>query len=398
MLSFSKFRSRSYYFQVVGHNIPKQFFKCMKVTLLFVNAKHAFRGKKINPPNISPNMNCSELIGFFGQTGYNARRLAEAAEILREMINSGATVCLTLAGAMTPIGLGKAIARMIESGFIDWIVSTGANVYHDLHFAYDLPVRQGYHDVDDDILYENQIVRIYDTYIKEIGTLQAQDVIIQRNMIGSRKSNIPSSSHPSTAQLTHELGKAVRENSKYPEKSFVVSAYEHNVPIFIPAISDSSLGLNMVPLLFDNRATIPNVIMDIAESAAILWKSKVSGGLELGGGVPKNFFQQTGPALYQILKLKEGGQDYLIQLTDARPDTGGLSGATLQEGKSWGKIRTAHAGNVIVYGDSSVYFPILCSYALSNCKARRKKEIFTKKDIWVSELKDLYLKKEAMTG
>jgi deoxyhypusine synthase len=370
----------------------------MKVTLLFVNAKHTFRGKKINPPSIFPNMNCSELVNFFGQTGYNARRLAEAAGILREMINSGATVCLTLAGAMTPIGLGKAIARMIESGFIDWIVSTGANVYHDLHFAYDLPVRQGYHDVDDDILYENQIVRIYDTYIKEIGTLQAQDVIIQRNMIGNRKSKIRNSSLPSTAQLTHELGKAVRENSKYPEKSFVVSAYEHNVPIFIPAISDSSLGLNMVPLLFENRATIPNVIMDIAESAAILWKSKVSGGLELGGGVPKNFFQQTGPALYQILKLKEGGQDYLIQLTDARPDTGGLSGATLQEGKSWGKIRTAHAGNVIVYGDSSVYFPILCSYALSNCKARRKKKIFTKKNIWVNELKDLYLKKEAMTS
>ena len=360
----------------------------------FVNSKHSFRGRKINPPSISPNMDCSELIDFFGQTGYNARRLAEAAETLAEMINSGATVCLTLAGAMTPIGLGKAIARMIESGFIDWIVSTGANVYHDLHFAYDLPVRQGYHDVDDDILYENQIVRIYDTYIKEIGTLQAQDVIIQRNMIGSRKSKKSSSSLPSTAQLTHELGKAVRENSKYPEKSFVVSAYKHNVPIFIPAISDSSLGLNMVPLLFDNRATIPNVIMDIAESAAILWKSKVSGGLELGGGVPKNFFQQTGPALYQILKLKEGGQDYLIQLTDARPDTGGLSGATLQEGKSWGKIRTAHAGNVIVYGDSSVYFPILCSYALSNCKARRKKEIFTKKNFWTNELKDLYLKKK----
>jgi deoxyhypusine synthase len=223
--------------------------------------------------------------------------------------------------------------------------------------------------------------------------LQAQDVIIQRNMITNRISNTYGSSLPSTAQLTYELGKAVKENSKHPEKSFVVAAYEHNVPVYIPAISDSSIGLNMVPLLFDNKATIPNVIMDIAESAAILWKSKVSGGLELGGGVPKNFFQQTGPALYQILKLKEGGQDYLIQLTDARPDTGGLSGATLQEGKSWGKIRTAHAGNVIVYGDSSVYFPILCAYALSNCKARRKKEIFTRKNVWMNEMRDLYLKK-----
>ena len=107
----------------------------------------------------------------------------------------------------------------------------------------------------------------------------------------------------------------------------------------------------------------------------------------------QNFFQQTGPALYQILKLKEGGQDYLVQLTDARPDTGGLSGATLQEGKSWGKIRTSHAGNVIVYGDSSIYFPILCAYALSKCKSRKKKEIFRKKNMWMNEMRDLYLKK-----
>src|SRR5688500_3062466 len=189
-------------------------------------------------------MHVRDLVEYFGATGFNARRLYEALQITRQMINEGACICLTLAGALAPIGLGRAISALIERGFIDWIVSTGANVYHDLHFAYDLPVRQGYHDVDDDILYENQIVRIYDTYIKEIGTLQAQDVIIQRNMIRNRKSNKSSSPLPSTAQLTHELGKAVRENSKYPEKSFVVSAYEHNVPIYIPAISDSSLGLN----------------------------------------------------------------------------------------------------------------------------------------------------------
>jgi deoxyhypusine synthase len=365
----------------------------MKVIVESVDARHAFRGKKIDPPNVFPDMSCSELIDFFSQTGYNARRLAEAAETIREMIDSDATICLTLAGAMTPIGLGKAIATMIEHGFIDWIVSTGANVYHDLHFAYDLPVRQGYYNVDDDILYKNQIVRIYDTYIKEVGTLQAQDIIIQRNMKTKIRSTTINSLNPSTAELTYELGKAVKKNSKYPEKSFVVAAYENRVPIYIPAISDSSIGLNMVPLLFDNKAAIPNVILDVAESAAILWKSKVSGGVELGGGVPKNFFQQTGPALYQILKLKEGGQDYLVQLTDARPDTGGLSGATLQEGKSWGKIRTSHAGNVIVYGDSSIYFPILCAYALSKCKSRKKKEIFRKKNMWMNEMRDLYLKK-----
>ena len=142
--------------------------------------------------------------------------------------------------------------------------------------------------------------------------------------------------------------------------------------------------------------TLPslNLLLDISESAAILWKSNISGGIELGGGVPKNFFQQTGPTLYQILKIKEGGHDYVIQLTDARPDTGGLSGATIQEGKSWGKIKTSHTGNVIVYGDSSVYFPLLCSYVLSECKPRKHKKLYLLKDEFVKEMKDNYLKKK----
>ena len=146
------------------------------------NNRHSFTGRKIDPPIVTANMTVQQLINFYGSTGYNARRLAEAAEILKEMIDTDSTVCLTLAGAMTPIGIGRTISAMIETGFIDWIVSTGANVYHDLHFAYDLPVRQGHFDVDDDILYSKQIVRIYDVYIKEMGTLQAQDIVVQREI------------------------------------------------------------------------------------------------------------------------------------------------------------------------------------------------------------------------
>lgn len=364
-------------------------FKGRRVFKAAVDSKHSFTGKKIDPPSIIPDMTVSQLIGFYGSTGYNARRLAEAAYTLKEMIDTNSTVCLTLAGAMTPIGLGKTISAMIEAGFVDWIVSTGANIYHDFHFAYDLPVRQGHFDVDDDTLYAKQIVRIYDVYIKELGTLQAQDLIVQQE-IKRYESQLPA--NISTADIAYYLGKAAKENSRYPDKSFVVKAYECNVPIYSPAISDSSIGLNMLPLLFEGTGVLPNVILDVAESAAILWKSERSGGLELGGGVPKNFFQQTGPALYQILKLKEGGQDYIIQLTDARPDTGGLSGATLQEGKSWGKIKTSHKDNVIVYGDSSVYFPLLCSYALSECRPRRQKELYKRKSEWMSEMREIYLK------
>jgi deoxyhypusine synthase len=353
------------------------------------NNRHSFSGNKIDPPEIFAGMTVSELIDLFGKTGYNARRLAEAAEIMTKMVESDATICLTIAGAMTPIGFGKIISKMIEDGFIDWIVTTGANVYHDLHFAYDLPVRQGHFDVDDDILYSKQIVRIYDVYIKENGTLQAQDTIMQKDIqeIYQKNKNIEIGS---TADLSYFIGKAALEKSKYSEKSFMVSAFKSDVPIYIPALSDSSVGLNMLPLMLNEKISI-NVIQDIAESAAILWKSDKSGGIELGGGVPKNFFQQTGPALYQILKIKEGGHDFIVQLTDARPDTGGLSGATLQEGKSWGKIKTSHKGNVVVYGDSSVYFPILCAHLLTKCKPRDKKRIYKNKNKWVEEMKQNFI-------
>lgn len=338
-------------------------------------------------------MSICDLISFYESTGFNARRLSEAAKMFKKMIDTDATICLTISGAMTPIGLGKSISTMIEKGFVDWIITTGANAYHDLHFAYNLPVRQGHFDVDDDILYSKQIVRIYDVYIKEVETLQRQDDLIQDTIRKMNKRIGNSVKDISTADLSYRLGENAYHHSSFPDKSFMVSAFKNEVPVYIPSLTDSSIGMNMIPLLFESSLPPLNLLSDISESAAILWKSKISGGLELGGGVPKNFFQQTGPTLYQILKIKEGGHDYVIQLTDARPDTGGLSGATIQEGKSWGKIKTSHTGNVIVYGDSSVYFPILCSYILSECKPRKPKRLYHWKDKFVKEMKDKYLKK-----
>jgi len=359
-----------------------------------VDNKHTFTGKKIDPPNIYPNMTISDLISFFGSTGFNARRLSEAAAMFKKMIETDATTCLTISGAMTPIGLGKSISTLIERGFIDWIITTGANAYHDLHFAYGLPVRQGHFDVDDDILYSQQIVRIYDVYIKEVETLQHQDKLIQDTIRNMSKRKVDYIKEFSTSDLSYRLGENAYYHSSFPDKSFMVSAFKNEVPVYIPSLTDSSIGMNMIPLLYESALPPINLLADISESAAILWKSKISGGIELGGGVPKNFFQQTGPTLYQILKIKEGGHDYVIQLTDARPDTGGLSGATIQEGKSWGKIKTSHSGNVIVYGDSSVYFPLLCSYVLSECKPRNQKKLYHLKDKFVKEMKDIYFKKK----
>ncbi|KFM21171.1 beta-galactosidase protein, partial [Marine Group I thaumarchaeote SCGC AAA799-B03] len=136
-------------------------------------------------------------------------------------------------------------------------------------------------------------------------------------------------------------------------------------------------------------------VREIIEQAAILYDSKKSGILELGGGVPKNTAQQTGPLLDQILRRDDGGQDYVIQITDARPDTGGLSGATLQEGKSWGKVQDAHHGMVTVYADATIAFPILALYVLSNQKTRKPKKLYKKLDKMYGKLSKDYFKNPA---
>src|SRR4029453_1026775 len=142
----------------------------------------------------------------YGSTGFNARRLSEAANMFKKMIETDATTCLTISGAMTPIGLGKSISTLIEKGFIDWIITTGANAYHDLHFAYGLPVREGHFYVDDDVLYSQQIVRIYDVYIKEVETLQRQDDLIQDTIRNMGKKKVDSMKDFSTSDLSYRLG------------------------------------------------------------------------------------------------------------------------------------------------------------------------------------------------
>jgi deoxyhypusine synthase len=133
-------------------------------------------------------------------------------------------------------------------------------------------------------------------------------------------------------------------------------------------------------------------VREILEQAAIVYNSKKSAIVELGGGVPKNTAQQTGPMLDQILGNDDGGQDYIIQITDARPDTGGLSGATLQEGKSWGKVQDAHSGTVTVYTDATIAFPIMAAYVLATQKPRKPKRIYKNLDKYYTTLQNKYLK------
>ena len=348
---------------------------------------HHFKGKDIPHMKITPNMGIDELVSIFASSGYNARQLGEAARLYCKMIDDDATICLAIAGAMTPVGFGGIFKTLIEKGFVDWIISTGANVYHEEHFAADLPLKQGHFEVDDNILYQKNIVRIRDVFIKGEQTLMAQDKIVQRMC----EENFDESF--TTAEFCNMLGSYSKQNSKYPEKSFVVTAYDYDVPVYISTLKDSSLALDLAPLRLKNKIYNVDIVREIIEQASIVYNSKKSGIIEIGGGVPKNTAQQTGPLLDQILGLGHGGQNYVIQITDARPDTGGLSGATLQEGKSWGKIKNSHEDVITVYTDATIAFPILCLYALSNVKARKPKRLYKKLGKYYNDLQKTYLEK-----
>ena len=349
---------------------------------------HKFHGKDIPHIKLDPKMTIEDLVEVFSRSGFNGRQLGDAAKLYAKMIKENATICLTISGAMTPVGFGGIIKSLIERGFVDWIITTGANVYHEDHFAWGLPVKQGNFEVDDMKLYENEIVRIRDVYIKFYETLEAQDKIIQK-MFGKDFPDEPFT----TAEFCNLMGKLSKEKSKHPEKSFITTAYDYDVPVYISTMKDSSIALNLAVQRLHGKIYNLDFVREIIEQAAILFNSKKSGILELGGGVPKNTAQQTGPLLDQILARNDGGQDYIIQITDARPDTGGLSGATLQEGKSWGKVQDSHEGIITVYADSTIAFPILALYVLSNQKTRKPKRLYKKLGIFYEKLSEDYFKK-----
>jgi deoxyhypusine synthase len=350
---------------------------------------HHFKGKDIPHIKLSPKMTIEELVEIYSRTGFNGRQLGEAAKLYAKMIKEDATICLTIAGALTPVGFGGIFKTLIERGFVDWIITTGANVYHEDHFAWGFPLKQGHFEVDDMILYDKEIVRIRDVFIKFYETLEAEDQIIQK-MFKDELTDKPFTS----AEFCNIIGKISKEYSKFPEKSFVTAAYDYDVPVYVSTLKDSSLALNLAVHRLRDKEYHLDFVKEIIEQGAILYNSKKSGIIELGGGVPKNTAQQTGPLLDQILRRDVGGQDYIIQITDARPDTGGLSGATLQEGKSWGKVQDAHNDVVTVYADATVAFPILALYVLSNQKPRKSKRLYKKLNKYYENLKKDYLKNQ----
>jgi deoxyhypusine synthase len=343
-------------------------------------------GPPVEPLNLEGNEAVADMIdNVYARSGFNGRRLAEAAQLFSRMISEGATIAMTVAGAMTPIGMSGIFSKLIEMGFVDLIVSTGANIYHDMHRPFEMPMVQGSQHVDDNQLAEDGVARIYDVYIFDDDTLLATDRVIMKAV-----HSFDTSKPFSTARLHKALGDQVWQMAKHPEKSFTARAAKFDVPIFTSSPGDSGIGLDLIlPHLFERQVML-NPLLDVIELSALVRDADKNGVIEIGGGSPKNFYLQTQPALHQILLDKvKGGHDYSIQLTTDSPHWGGLSGATPSEARSWGKLKDAVIDNVVVYSCASLTFPLIAQYALARNEARKPKRLLNRVDEAVEILKEV---------
>ncbi|HEX6536204.1 MAG TPA: deoxyhypusine synthase [Gemmatimonadaceae bacterium] len=340
------------------------------------------RGQRIDPLRIDGSETVARLIdGTF--LAYNAARLREAAQLLTEkMLRPDVTVGLTLTGALTPAGLGMAaLIPLIEAGFVDWIISTGANLYHDTHFGLGLAMHRGNAQESDVVLREEGVVRIYDIFFD-------YDVLLSTDAFFRQIMRSPEFQRPmSSAELHHLCGKYVRERENalgIGQRSLLSAAYAAGVPIYTSSPGDSSIGMNIAALALEGNELVIDPNLDVNETASIVLSAKRGGGksgvLILGGGSPKNFMLQTEPQIQEVLGIDEKGHDYFLQVTDARPDTGGLSGATPAEAVSWGKIDPDRLPDAVVcYTDSTIALPLLTSYALAKRQPRPLKRLYERR-------------------
>jgi deoxyhypusine synthase len=345
-------------------------------------------GAQILPLRVRPNMTIVELLDEQFQA-YNAARLHEAARLYaEEMLNpeKDVTIGLTMAGALTPAGLGGCVLTLMDYGFVDFIVSTGANLYHDMHHALAMTLHRGDFRMDDTKLQEEGVIRIYDILFKDTVLLDT-DAFVRECLKSLPNRPI------ATSVLHHHLGTQLLKAGVKPEYSVLAQAAAWNVPIYTSSPGDSSIGMNVARHALDGNQLTLDPLADVNETTAIVQNATRNGVIILGGGSPKNFYLQTQPQLWEVLGIQKGGHDYFIQITSDAPHWGGLSGATPSEAVSWGKIKPDQLkDSVVVYGDSTISLPLLTAYAVSKAKPRPRRELFAKREALLKELQDAYEK------
>ncbi|MBI5740421.1 MAG: deoxyhypusine synthase [Nitrospirae bacterium] len=327
---------------------------------------------------------------------FNAGTFRKACELFANHIaKEGVRIGVSLAGALIPAGIGRScLIPLIKSGMVDWIVSTGANLYHDLHYVLGYEFREGRAVVDDEQLRESGIIRIYDIFLDYEALLDTDNFV--RETIRRERGSLPDPC--SSADVHALLGREIiKLTPGLKDESLLAVAYEAGVPVHTSSPADSSIGMNIAALMLEGKPVALDTHKDINEVTAYVYDIKKSGGksavLLLGGGSPKNFVLQTEPHIQEVLGLPEAGHDFFIQFTDARPDTGGLSGATPSEAVSWGKIDPQALHKTIVsYGDCSLMLPFFVSYVLNKSGHRPLTGLLENRERLVRQLRRDYRK------
>jgi deoxyhypusine synthase len=294
------------------------------------------------------------------------------------------TIGLTIAGAMTPAGLGGSVIEMMDRGLVDFVISTGANLYHDLHYALNFTLHRGSPFVNDVELYEDGVIRIYDVLFPATVLLET-DAYIRDFLVRSKLTG-----PISTSELHYRLGTDLLErNAACADYSVVAKAAQCGVPIYTSSPGDSSIGMNIAYHELMNGSSLmidPN--RDVNEVCAIILAGRKNGCVILGGGSPKNFYLQGQPTLWEVYGIPKGGNDFFIQFTTDQVVWGGLSGATPSEAVSWGKVNPGVlASTVVAYCDSTIAFPLFCEYTVGSQHNRRaRRELVRQRDALVADL------------
>lgn len=367
---------------------------CAKIRPMSKTSKFD-RYPRLNPAGIGNNMSVADLVDktFLA---YNGGRLREAAKLLTEkMLPRDGLIGLSVTGALTPAGLGKScLITLMRAGFVDWIVSTGANLYHDLHYGLGMALHQGSPFMDDVALHRDGVIRIYDILF-DFNVLLDTDAFLREVIQGEEFQRAMG-----TDEFHYLLGGYVVERGRklgLKDSSVLAAAYECGVPVFTSSPGDSSIGMNVAAMAMRDSALAFDVNRDVNQTAAIVYDAKAGGRASsvflLGGGSPKNFMLQTEPQIQEIMGIAEKGHDYFLQCTDARPDTGGLSGATPSEAVSWGKIDPSNLPDcVVAYVDTTIALPLLTAYALNRHRPRKLKRLYDRREEMYQKVKSLYLR------
>ena len=316
------------------------------------SAKSRFLDVPIEPFEIAPDAPADELLRRMERISFQGRNLATAHRIWRRMLaDDEVVIFLGVAGALTAGGLRLAIARLIHDRAVDCVVSTGANLYHDLHETRGRRHFVGSHRADDRALQAARIDRVYDTYVDE------DEFVDNDNWIAAFSVELEARPY-TTREYLHQLGR--RLWSETGGDGILTAAYRAEVPVFCPAIADSSIGMGLAQARHaDPRHGRIDVVGDVIESTNLVIRRPRTASIVLGGGTPKNFINQASVQA-DFCRPGAGGHRYALQIITDAPHFGGASGSTLDEAQSWGKL-SVDAKQVTVHADATIAFPLLSS-------------------------------------